>query len=266
VSVKFYDNMKRTIQITGNDVVAGLQELGLAAGDVVLVHSSLSAFGYVEGGADTVIDALLKTIGPTGTLVMPTFTWGEFHDQTGGVFDVRNTPCETGCIPETLRQRPEALRSSHICHSMTAQGPRAHEVLGEDVSSFGKGSAFDHLYRMNAWNLLLGVSFSSCTALHSAEERVQVPYRAYRNFKHSTIILVDGQRVPAKAIEYLRQDGASNDFAKLGELFEAAGILHTCTIGKAICINARIRDIIDRAEKLLRQDPYFLSRPAAARS
>jgi hypothetical protein len=42
-----------------------------------------------------------------------------------------------------------------------------------------------------------------------------------------------------------------------------AGILRTCQIGEARCINARIRDIIDIAKQLLSEDPYSLSRPPA---
>ncbi len=244
------------------DLVRGLRKLGLTAGQAVLVHSSLSAFGYVIGGADAVIDALLETIGPSGTLVMPTFTWGEYHHRTGVLFDVGATPCETGRIPETFRQRAGVVRSSHICHSMAASGAKAREVLGEDVSSFGKGSAFDHLYRMDAWNLLLGVGFSSCTALHSAEERVGVPYRTHRDFARSSVILEDGRRIPSRSIEYLRRDGSRNDFAKMAGILEEKGVLHTRIIGSACCFNVRIRHVIDCAVELLTRDAYALSRPA----
>ena len=39
-------------------IIKDLKDLGLKEGDTVIVHSSLSSLGYVEGGADTVIDAL----------------------------------------------------------------------------------------------------------------------------------------------------------------------------------------------------------------
>jgi len=55
-------------------LVTGLRGLGLRAGDHVVVHSRLSSFGYVEGGADTVIGALEKVLSPQGTLVMPTYS------------------------------------------------------------------------------------------------------------------------------------------------------------------------------------------------
>jgi aminoglycoside 3-N-acetyltransferase len=41
------------------DITSGLRKLGLTAGDKVLLHSSLSSLGEVEGGPDAVIDAFL---------------------------------------------------------------------------------------------------------------------------------------------------------------------------------------------------------------
>jgi aminoglycoside N3'-acetyltransferase len=58
--------------VTKEELKRGLRKLGLKEGDTVGVHSSLSSFGYVEGGADAVIDALLEVVGEEGTIVMPT--------------------------------------------------------------------------------------------------------------------------------------------------------------------------------------------------
>ncbi len=52
------------VHIAKDDIKKGLTSVGLNHGNVVLVHSSLSSFGYVEGGADAVIDALLEIVGP----------------------------------------------------------------------------------------------------------------------------------------------------------------------------------------------------------
>jgi aminoglycoside 3-N-acetyltransferase len=60
------------VRVSKKDIVAALRKLGLKKGDVAGVHSSLSSFGYVEGGADVVIDALPNTVGREGTIVMPT--------------------------------------------------------------------------------------------------------------------------------------------------------------------------------------------------
>ena len=57
--------------VTKQDIAEGLAALGVRAGDALLVHSSLSRFGHVEGGADAVIDALLEAVGPGAPSACP---------------------------------------------------------------------------------------------------------------------------------------------------------------------------------------------------
>ena len=57
------------------DIVQGLTELGLKQGDVVIVHTSLKSIGYVCGGAQAVIEALIEVATSEGTIVMPTQSW-----------------------------------------------------------------------------------------------------------------------------------------------------------------------------------------------
>ncbi len=255
--------------VRGEEVKRGLAAVGLSAGDVVLVHSSLSAFGYVEGGADTVIDALLETVGPEGTVVVPTFTWGPFHAADKVVLDLANTPVkdEVGIIPETFRKRPEAQRSTHICHSVAAIGPHADDVMGEGIRSFGKGSTFHQLYKLNAWYLFLGATFSSCTALHAVEEYMQVPYRRYRDFQGSTVILADGTEIPSQSVEYLRLPDRDyrNDFAKMRDIYAAHGVLNITRIGAAEVMNLRIRELFDIAVEYMSKDIGFLLDEASRR-
>ena len=63
-----------TSRVDQDDIERGLREIGLREGDLIVVHSSLSSFGYVVGGPDTVIDALLESVGPNGTVIMPAHT------------------------------------------------------------------------------------------------------------------------------------------------------------------------------------------------
>ena len=59
--------------------------MGFEPGDRVMVHSSLSSMGHVEGGAGTVVQAFLDVLGPEGTLMVPTFTHSgcEYFDPLG---------------------------------------------------------------------------------------------------------------------------------------------------------------------------------------
>ena len=102
---------------------------GVRPGGVLLLHSSLSSLGIVPGGADTVIDALLHALGPSGTLVFPTLSY-LFCTKESPAFDVRSTPTNLGAIPSAALRRAGALRSLHPTHSCCALGARAEEVVG----------------------------------------------------------------------------------------------------------------------------------------
>src|SRR5262245_41721994 len=60
--------------VTVGSLAADLSRLGVRAGDTALVHTSLSALGWVCGAEQAVIEALTLALGPQGTLVMPAFS------------------------------------------------------------------------------------------------------------------------------------------------------------------------------------------------
>lgn len=176
-------------------IVKGLARAGMRRGDTVLVHSSLSRFGYVDGGADAVIDALLETLGPDGTLLMSAITTGtdmvvrciEAADAGQPLdiapFDVLNAGTWAGTIPQTFRKRPGVLRSLHPTHSVTAFGPRADALLAGQHTvpgPCGQNTPFMRLTELDrGFVLLLGVNHESNTTLHGFEELAQLEYVLY---------------------------------------------------------------------------------------
>ena len=47
-----------------------VRALGVAPGTVLMLHASVRSIGWVVGGPDVVLDALVEALGPTGTLMM----------------------------------------------------------------------------------------------------------------------------------------------------------------------------------------------------
>ena len=56
--------------ITKTRLVTDLKKLGIASGDTLMLHASVKAIGWIVGGPDIVIQALLDVLGPEGTLMM----------------------------------------------------------------------------------------------------------------------------------------------------------------------------------------------------
>jgi aminoglycoside 3-N-acetyltransferase len=149
-----------------------LRSLGLRAGDRVVVHSSLRAVGPIEGGADTVVDALLDVLGPEGVLMVPSFTY------TTRRFDPAVERGRTGALAEVVRLRAGAVRSLHPTHSVAVLGAGARELCAghEDLAATDVNSPLDRLARGGGYVLLLGVGHIANTTIHVGEFRARAPY------------------------------------------------------------------------------------------
>ena len=58
--------------VVKSDIVDALRSVGLQRGDSVMVHTSLGKIGYVCGGAQVVIEALIESVGEEGTIMIVT--------------------------------------------------------------------------------------------------------------------------------------------------------------------------------------------------
>lgn len=219
-------------------LVEDLGRLGVAEGDIVLMHSSLRRIGPVVGGAGSVVRALLDVLGPRGTLVAPTFTANNSnpsrweHTGVGSVpadrwpgirasmppFDPETTPSfKVGVITETIRTWPGAIRSAHPQTSFAAIGAAAEELMAAHPNDchLGPESPLGALARSNAKILLLGVSFAICTAFHLAEYLVGfIPQRDYE-----CVIKYRGGRQWYRYRDVCLDD---SDFERLGRDFEGS--------------------------------------------
>jgi aminoglycoside N3'-acetyltransferase len=158
--------MREKPYVTKEDIKKGLEEVGLGRGDIVVVHSSLSAFGYVKGGADTVIDALLEVVGEEGTVVMPTFHNGKLYRPPK---DPMTTPSELGLISNVFCHRKGVIRG--IDCNFAAKGPKAQEIVNYAPLPPGrpKNNPLYKIAELGGYILLLGVGQSRNSTLHVAQ-------------------------------------------------------------------------------------------------
>ncbi len=249
-----------TTPITHKLLAARLAKLDLSAGHVVLVHSALSRFGWVQGGAEAVIDALLMVVGASGTVLMPTLTGEPTHDpEHPPVFDVERTPCWTGRIPETFRQRPAAVRSVHPTHSVAALGALAEELTQahihsvtpcDDLSPYGKLA-----HRDDGYILLLGVGHEANTTLHHVEERVGVDYHVQSTPTLCTLRF-EGQR--AQHHYFLHRWDTPRHFDIVEPLLTERAIQRIAQIGQATVRLVAARAMAECVAQCLRANPRFL--------
>lgn len=244
-------------------IADGLLNLGIRRGDRVLVHSSLSKFGHVEGRANTVIHALLHAVGPEGTLLVPTLT-GTRDDgpERPPRFDVRSTPCWTGRIPETLRQWPGAVRSLGPTHSVAALGPDArHLVAGhEDCRTpCGKGSPYVKLAEVGGKIIFFGVTLDSNTTFHAAEELAGVPYHLQPEPTRCHIVDETGRELERECL--LHDWGYPRRFGETEAILTEKGMLKRGRIGEAETLVVESGPMLDFTVNLLQVDTWHLVKP-----
>jgi aminoglycoside 3-N-acetyltransferase len=171
---------RRVRPIRGADIRRTLIDVGIEPGDTVCVHSALSRVGYVEGGADAVIDELQARLGPTGTLLMPSFpTSGSMLDylDAGEPFDVRHSPSRVGLITEVFRRRPDVHRSLHPTSAVCAWGAGAERYLDRHEHSptpFGDATPYGRLANDPRAKILM-IETHVHSFLHHLQERVDFP-------------------------------------------------------------------------------------------
>lgn len=235
-------------------LTTALADLGLNAGDMVMLHSSLSSFGHVEGGATTVVAALLEVLTAAGTLVAPTFS---HYQQSEEEWDREHTPSLMGKISETVRTWPGALRSSHAAHPLSAIGARAELIACRPYrTGFGPDSPFKTLVEENAWILLMGVTYSNCTLFHLLEAEAQVPYRFLEERKG--VVIIDGVRDENGGAWEYTNSGVGNDFLTLGAELEELGLVRQTTLGDSRQRLFRAADAYRVGTARMEEDPTYL--------
>ena len=250
------------------DIIEALQKVGVRQGQSIMVHTSLSSLGFVCGGAQPVIEALLECVGEEGTIMMPTQSWKNL-DPTAGVhweepkewwqtirdnwpaYDKRIPPTNTmGAVAEMFRQWPGTLRSDHPARSVAAWGKNAQYFTEKhDLSNiFGEGSPVGKLYEVDGYVLLLGVGYDKNTSLHLADVRAEYPGKHMA--KESSAIMEDGKRV-WKTYETLYVDG--EDFEDIGQAFEKACQVQKEILGNGTITFMRQRELVDFAVRWMEE-------------
>lgn len=236
--------------INKRDIVTALGLMDIRQGDIVLVHSSLTSIGYVEGGAGAVVDALLESVGPEGTIVMSTLTgWSE-------PFDAATTPSAVGKISETFRRRPDTHRSLHPVHSVAAVGKHAEWITSGHEhceTGCGPGTPYYKIRDMGGKVMLLGVDMDRNTIMHALEEEIDARYLKTATIPAPTYI----EGYEHKTFTLNKFPPGHRDFLKLTPVLRERDALIEGRIGNAAVLVMDVRSVFDIGLALLRDDPLF---------
>ncbi len=239
---------------TKNELKAALSALGVSKGMTLEVHCSLSAFGELEGGAETVIGTLKELVTPSGSIFMPAMSFSPElpltdEEKALGITvkiailspDAERTAM--GLVADTFRRLPDTVCGSDTI-STAGWGSHAEEVLtgGLDYAINNGGKA-----------LMLGVDIYKLTAMHYVE--AATPPEINEMFAPTAEVsalyppdkwLIECGHPPKKAWYTIQQKALER------------GLITRTMIGSCPVMFFDIHDVISIYEHELKTDPYEL--------
>lgn len=246
---------------TITSLITEFRDLGVKENMTLIVHSSLSSLGWVSGGAEAVIRALMSVVGEGGTIVMPSQSagnsdpagwgnppvpeaWWPIIRESMPAFCKETTPTRgMGTIAELFRRFPGVVRSYHPMYSFAAWGKnRTYVTEKQPLSSgFGEESPLAKIYELNGKILMIGVSHESNTSLHLAEHA-----GVNSIVTKSAAIVENGKRVWKT---YSEIDYDSDCFVEIGFNFESHKDYRIMRIGNATCKLIDQRSLVDFGQR-----------------
>jgi len=247
--------------VTRSMIVEALRGIGVNQGDILAVHSSLSSFGFVEGGAKTIISALKDALTPSGTLMMPTHTYS-FPMWEKPPYDKSLSCSLVGKVTDVFWRMPRVLRSAHPTHSVAAWGRLAEHLTSDTLNSppVGIGSPWHRLLEANGRILMLGAGMNACTLLHLCEVLAEVPYLEIAftpGMNHEMAHKINDRGEVEEYILY-QVPGCSRGFPKSDPYLKDKGVLKDVRVVTSQSLFFDVQPLARVMVEKLKEDPGFL--------
>ncbi|MBI3941449.1 MAG: aminoglycoside 3-N-acetyltransferase [Chloroflexi bacterium] len=239
--------------VTKSQLIHDLAKLGIAPGQIIMLHASVRAIGWIVGGPDLVLQALLDLLTPAGTLIKyigwedPTddiYRWAPERRAAYlaecPLFDPQTSRANRkwSILNEYLRTRPGAYRSANPGASMVAIGAQARWLTENHPLQYGygPGSPLAKFCEAGGSILMLGAPLNTITMLHYAEHMASVPNK--RTVVYGAPLLIDGKRTWIDIEEFDTGHGivdwkSEDYFPVIARAFLAAGNGKSGTVGAA---------------------------------
>jgi aminoglycoside 3-N-acetyltransferase len=240
------------------DLITGFKKLEIDQDKPVILHASLSSFGEIRGGADTLLGATLASF---HSVMVPTFTYksmiipetgpenngveyGSGHDLNKmAEFYTQDMPVDRlmGILAEKIRLHPQAQRSTHPILSFSG----IHLLEAIDQQSLEEPLApIQWLLDHRGYVLLMGVDHTVNTSIHLAEQKA-----GRKSFIRWAL-------TPYAIYECPGLTGCSNGFNQATDHLSEITIM--TKIGDATIMAIPLREMVDILVPIIKNDPFAL--------
>lgn len=250
------------------------REIGINAGDAIMVHAGLRSVGEILGGPDVLISALIETIGSDGTLMVYVGCQTPYDDvgrniysEEDEAFILEHCPPfkpessrasrDFGAFAELFRTTPGVICSSNAGSRMAAIGAKAEFLTANHPVNYGLGkdSPLERLYEIGGKVVLIGSDTDAVTILHYAE--AIAPIKDKRKFNLKVPIEKSGKTIWIDMEEYDSatgiRDWPDRFFAFIVEQYIQARNLKAGLLGRARTYVLDAQDLVQFAVPIMVQ-------------
>ena len=238
-------------------------------GDTVSVEMDIMVFGKLYDSTipkkdflDGIFSIFSALVGPSGHIVLPSFSYSWGMDKKEKIFDIQNTPGKVGTFPEFFRKNINCSRTLDPMFSFLICGQRSEELASINKSSFGKGSVYEKMLNENAKLISFGLKQYDPTFVHYVEqyfdENMQkIDYRYLKKFEGT--IIDKGVNYQSEHYSFMRYPGSEWFFSekKLVQDLKKTDRLVSLKIGNASVDISSCADVFEAGINGMKSDMHY---------
>ena len=252
------NNFKGFIDMISKEYILNqLEHFKFSQGKPVIVHSSVKSVGEIEGGAETLLSALIDFFTKDGgILCIPSHTWGVRDEKNRAVLDLNKNDSCTGILSKLAAAHPDGTRTLNPTHSMVVFGDKENVcefIKGEDSvnTPTSKNGCYSRFYKDNGYVLLIGVGHNKNTYLHCVEEMLGVTKRYTKKPEEKTLtVFKDGTQTERTVFTF--DESEVRDVSVFFPKFEPAFRYYNCItdgfLGNAptqLCSAVKMKEVME---------------------
>ncbi len=247
--------MNKEKLFTEQELIQDLKKAGIPEGCLLHLKVSLKAIGKIDGGPKTLLNALIKTVGSSGTLVIDSFTTSyplPLSEEHATQISTKESPSYAGALANVMIQHPDSVRSNHPIQRFTAIGAMAEELMNAHTPESGGYDVLERMAELNAMNLSVGRNTVGVGTTHVAIEKMGF-----------------GKKRSSMGVNYLKNDGSvglfevnwnggcGRGFPKFLPYYEKENHLKWVKVGKADAVYTSMKGTLNVELAMVKKDPSF---------
>jgi len=234
------DHVRRFHSFGPEQLAAAIGQVGIQQGDTVLVHVSWDGFEAFQGKVTDLLSTLRITVGPEGTLLMPTMSFsGSAIDyaREHPVVNMAQMPSRMGLPTELFRRQPDVLRSIHPTHPVAVWGAHADEIIADHHlcrTPCGRQSPFGRLLDYDGRILFLGTGIEVMTFFHAVEDilETELPQSPFTEEEFAlTTVTADGRKWQTRMRLFDRELSRRRRISAVVPILKRAGAWRSARVG-----------------------------------